>query len=66
MVMYTRAKWFENEGYDSTAAYSDFQRAFQYEAGVDKGATALSLVPGAGYPYINPVRNVPDTGYGAG
>ena len=64
MVMYTRAKWFENEGYDSTAAYSDFNRAFQYEAGVDKGATALSLVPGRGFPYIDVVRNLPDTGYG--
>jgi hypothetical protein len=66
MVMYTRAKWFENEGYDSSAAYSDFQRAFQYETGVDKGATSLSLVPGTGYPYISVARNVPDTGYGAG
>jgi hypothetical protein len=64
VVMYTRAKWFENEGYDSTAAYSDFNRAFQYEAGVDKGATALSLVPGSGFPYIDVVRNLPDTGYG--
>ncbi|MFI5223345.1 MAG: hypothetical protein ACHQX3_03725 [Nitrospirales bacterium] len=65
-VMFARAKWFENEGYDSTAAYSDFQRAFQYETGSDKGATSLSLVPGTGYPYIDPLRNLPDTGYGAG
>lgn len=66
MIMFTRAKWLENEGYDASAAYSDFQRAFQYETGVDKGATALTLVPGQGYPYIDAIKNVPDTGYGAG
>ena len=65
-VLYTRAKWFENEGYDSTGAYSDFNRALQYEMGVDKAATALTLVPGAGYPYIDAVKNIPDTGYGFG
>ena len=65
-LLYTRAKWFENEGYDSSGAQSDFQRALQYEMGVDKGATALTLVPGAGYPYIDAIKNVPDTGYGMG
>lgn len=65
-ILYTRAKFFENEGYDATAAYSDFNRALQYEIGVDKGATALTLVPGQGYPYIDAVKNIPDTGYGVG
>jgi len=64
-ILYTRAKWFENEGYDSTGAYSDFNRALQYEMGVDKAATALTLVPGQGYPYIDAVKNIPDTGYGS-
>lgn len=66
MVLYTRAKWFENEGYDSTGAFLDFRKAFDYEVGTDKGATALNLVPGTGYPYINAIKNIPDTGYGAG
>jgi len=66
MVLYTRAKWFENEGYDSSGAYEDFKRAFMYETGVDKAATALTLVPGQGYPYIDAVKNIPDTGYGFG
>jgi hypothetical protein len=44
----------------------DFQKALSYEVGTDKGATALSLVPGSGYPYLNAVKNIPDTGYGAG
>jgi len=65
IIMLGRAKFFENEGYDSSAAYSDFNKAFAYETGVDKGATSLSLVPGTGYPYIDAVRNVPDTGYGS-
>lgn len=65
MILYTRAKWFENEGYDAAAAFGDFQKAFQWEAGGDKGATALSIVPNAMFPYINAIFNAPDTGYGS-
>ena len=65
MVALTRAKWFENEGYDSKGAYVDFNKMLAYFAGVDKGATSLSLVPGTGYPYIDAVKNIPDTGYGS-
>lgn len=65
VILYTRAKWFENEGFDATAAFNDFNRAFQYETGTDKGATALNLVPGQGYPYLNAIKNIPDTGYGS-
>jgi hypothetical protein len=65
MILYTRVKWFENEGYDSSAAQADFLKAFNYESGTDKGATSLSLVPGVGYPYINAIRNLPDSGYGS-
>jgi hypothetical protein len=65
MVLFTRAKWFENEGYDSSGAYLDFQKAFAYETGTNQGATSLSLVPGVGYPYISVARNIPDSGYGS-
>jgi hypothetical protein len=65
MILYTRVKWFENEGYDSTAARDDFDRAFKWLSGTDKGATSLSIVPGMGYPYINAIRNIPDTGFGS-
>jgi hypothetical protein len=64
-ILFGRAKFFENEGYDSTAAYADFYRALAYETGVDKAASSLSLVPGTGYPYLDAFKNVPDTGYGA-
>lgn len=65
VVLFTRAKWMENEGFDATGAYNDFNTAFAYETGTDKGATSLSLVPGIGYPYISAIRNLPDTGYGS-
>lgn len=65
MVLFTRVKWFENEGFDATAAYQTFYKAFQWYSGTNKGATAISIVPGVGYPYINAVRNIPDTGYGS-
>jgi len=65
MVLYTRAKWFENEGYDAAAAFADFQKAFQWESGTDKGATVLNLVPNMTYPYINAQTNIPDTGFGS-
>jgi len=65
MVLYTRAKWFENEGFDSSGAQMDFLKALNYELGADKGATSLSLVRGSAFPYIDPIRNVPDSGYGS-
>lgn len=65
MLLFVRAKWFANEGYDSTAATQDFYKAFMWFSGTDKGASSLSLVPGVGYPYINTNRNLPDTGYGS-
>jgi hypothetical protein len=64
-VLLTRAKWLKNEGYDATAANEDYRKAFEFETGSNLGATALSLVPGVGYPYITPERNLPDTHYGS-
>lgn len=64
VVYFTRAKWLESEGYDAGEAQKDFKRAFDYFTGTDKGATALSLVPGVGFPYLDAIRNLPDTGYG--
>jgi hypothetical protein len=63
-VYSARAKWLRNEGYDANAAEGDYQKALEYFTGTDKGATALNLVPGSGYPYIDAFKNLPDTGYG--
>lgn len=65
VVLLTRVKWLSNEGYDATVARSEFQAAFDYYTGANAGATALTLVPGIGYPYITAGRNLPDTGYGS-
>lgn len=65
VTLYTRVKWFENEGYDPSSAAADFMKAFNWECGTDKGATVLSLVPsGRAYPYISN-GNAPDTGFGS-
>jgi hypothetical protein len=64
MLLFTRYKWFENEGYDSTGAKNDFDKAFAWFAGTDSGATVLNLVPGSAFPYLTVGRNLPDTGYG--
>lgn len=65
VVLLGRAKWLKNEGYDSSRAESDYFRALEAEVGSNLGATALSLVPGTGFPYLNAMRNLPDTGYGS-
>lgn len=66
VILFTRHKWFENEGYDATATWDAFQKALAFEIGNDQSAASLSLVPGRGFPYIDMIRNVPDTGYGIG
>jgi hypothetical protein len=65
VVLGTRLKWLRNEGYDVTGAQEDYRKAFEFETGSNLGATALSLVPGVGFPYLTPERNLPDTGYGS-
>lgn len=65
VVLLTRLKWLANEGYDTAQAQKDFDKALASKSGSNLGATALSLVPGVGYPYLSPDRNLPDTGYGS-
>lgn len=65
VVLLTRAKWLDNEGFDASKAYRAYKDQLGHELGGDRGATALSLVPGVGYPYLNAMRNAPDTGYGS-
>ena len=65
MTLFTRWKWFENEGYDSAGPRDAFLRALEFEKANDLAAAPLSLVPGRGYPYITMDRNIPDTGYGS-
>lgn len=65
MTQLARTKWLELKGLDSSAAMRDFQVAFENRKGNEKGAAVLSMVRSAGFPYITPYGNTPDTGFGS-
>jgi len=46
------------------AAMRDFQIAFENRKGAEKGAPVLSMTRDFRFPYIQPLTNTPDTGYG--
>ena len=64
MTLYTRVKWLEMKGLDSSAAMRDFQIAFENRKASEKGAAVLSMARDFRIPYIQPLTNTPDTGYG--
>ncbi|NBW21660.1 MAG: hypothetical protein EBR82_78260 [Caulobacteraceae bacterium] len=64
ITLYTRVKWLEMKGLDSSAAMRDFQIAFENRRGMEKGAPVLSMARDFRFPYIQPLVNTPDTGYG--
>jgi hypothetical protein len=64
LTLYTRVKWLEMKGLDSSAAMRDFQVAFENRKGAEKGAPVLSMARDFRFPYIQPLVNTPDTGYG--
>lgn len=65
MQLYTRVKWLEMKGLDSAAAMRDFQINFDNRRGSEKGAPVLSMARDFRFPYIQPLVNTPDTGYGS-
>lgn len=64
LTQFTRVKWLEMKGLDSSAAMRDFQVAFENRKAIEKGAPVLSMARDFRYPYIQPLTNTPDTGYG--
>ncbi len=64
ITLFTRVKWLEMKGLDSSAAMRDFQLAYENRKGAAKGATVLSMAKDFRFPYIQPLVNTPDTGYG--
>ena len=64
ITLYTRVKWLEMKGLDTAAAMRDFQIAFENRKGMEKGAPVLSMARDFRFPYIQPLVNTPDTGYG--
>ena len=65
VTLYTRVKWLEMKGLDSSAAMRDFQLSFENRKGAEKGAPVLSMARDFRFPYISPLVNTPDTAYGA-
>lgn len=65
VTLLARVKWLEIKGLDSSAAMRDFQVNYENRKGNEKGATVLSMVRDFRFPYIQPLSNTPDTGYGS-
>ena len=60
-----RMLFLEAKGFDNSAAAAAFARSIESWMGKDNSAGVLSVAGGRnGYPYLNGVRNTPDTGYG--
>lgn len=64
LTYYARAKWLEMKGLDSSAAMRDFHVMYQNRQAAKKGAAVLSMARDFRIPYIQPLTNTPDTGYG--
>lgn len=64
VTLLARAKWLEMKGLDSSAAMRDFQVNFENRKGNEKGAPVLTMARDYTFPYIQPLSNTPDTGYG--
>ncbi len=64
VTLYTRAKWLEMKGLDSSAAMRDFHTNFENRRGQEKGAPVLTMAREYRFPYIQPLSNTPDTGFG--
>lgn len=65
VTLLARVKWLEIKGLDSSAAMRDFQVNYENRKGNEKGASVLSMVRDFRFPYIQPLSNTPDTGYGS-
>lgn len=60
MTLFTRVKWLEAKGFDSSAAARDYMTAFDSRVGASKGANILNMAGGRhDYPYIG-IGNLPE------
>jgi hypothetical protein len=65
VTLLARVKWLEMKGFDSSAAMRDFQVNYENRKGNEKGAPVLNMVRNYGFPYLNAINNLPDTGFGS-
>ena len=64
MVLFTKLKYFEAKGFDTTALYRDFLRELETAMAQDMSAANLSFAPRPGTVLIG-YDNIPDSGYGS-
>lgn len=60
-----KVKWLEAKGFDSTKAEDDLVQIYSALTGKDKGAQVVNAGGFRKYPFLDGIRNTPDTGYGA-
>lgn len=63
MVLFTKLKYFEAKGFDTTAIYRDYLMELETAIAQDTGGANLSFAPRPGTVLIG-YDNIPDSGYG--
>ena len=67
MIKMLKMKWLSAKGFDATAASLEFDTIFQGQIGKAEGAPILSAGQnGRTFPYLSPLFNTGDSGYGGG
>jgi hypothetical protein len=65
MVKFLKMKFLSAKGFDTMSATQEFENMFGARTGMDEGAPILSAGNnGRAFPYIDTLRNTPDSGYG--
>lgn len=63
MVLFTKLKYFEAKGFDTTAMYRNFEDELTVVMSQDMGAANISFAPRPGTVLVS-YDNIPDSGYG--
>ena len=63
MVLFTKLKYFEAKGFDTTAMYRNYVNELEAAMSLDKSSANLSFAPRPGTVLIG-YDNIPDSGYG--
>jgi hypothetical protein len=64
MVLYTKLKYFQIKGFDTSALMQEYMRYLSIAKANDKGSATLSFAPQPSAVLIG-WANIPDTGYGS-
>lgn len=65
IARYLKVKFLTSKGLDATSAQDDFNEIMSILMGQNKGGRTLNAGRGGrAFPYVNPMRNVPDTNFG--